>query len=179
MELIRNAKKKGLNVSCSVAVANLMLTDDELEEFDTNYKLLPPLRTEADRKALIKGLKDGTIDGVTSDHDPIDIENKKTEFDHAMFGSIGLESSFGALNAVLGTELAVQALTSLKERFGVPSAALEEGSTANITLFDPEPDYAFSEKDIRSTSMNSAMLGKKLKGRAYGIYSNKKLVLNK
>lgn len=179
VELIRNAKKKGLNVSCSVAVANLMLTDDELEEFDTNYKLLPPLRTEADRKALIKGLKDGTIDGVTSDHDPIDIENKKTEFDHAMFGSIGLESSFGALNAVLGTELAVQALTSLKERFGVPSASLEEGEVANITLFDPDPDYEFSEKDIRSTSMNSAMLGKKLKGRAYGIYSNKKLVLNK
>jgi len=96
-----------------------------------------------------------------------------------MFGSIGLESSFGALNTVLGTELAVQALTSLKERFGVPSAALEEGEVANITLFDPEPDYEFSEKDIRSTSMNSAMLGKKLKGRAYGIYSNKKLVLNK
>jgi dihydroorotase len=179
VELIRQAKKKGLDVSCSVAVANLALTDDELEGFDTNYKLLPPLRTDADRNALIKGLKDGTIDGVTSDHDPIDIENKKTEFDHAMFGSIGLESSFGCLNNLLGTEIAIKALTSLKDRFGIPNSPLEEGSPANLTLFESEQEYEFSENDIISTSHNAAMLGKKLKGKAYGIYSNKKLVLNK
>lgn len=179
VELIRQAKKKGLDVSCSVAVANLALTDDELEGFDTNYKLLPPLRTDADRNALIKGLKDGTIDGVTSDHDPIDIENKKTEFDHAMFGSIGLESSFGCLNNLLGTELAIKALTSLKDRFGIPNSPLEEGSPANLTLFESEQEYEFSGNDIISTSHNAAMFGKKLKGKAYGIYSNKKLVLNK
>src|SRR5690606_26480673 len=90
VELIKDAKKKGLNVSCSVVIFNLVLTDAVLEDFDSNYKLLPPLRTKDNNKALLKGLKDGTIDGVTSDHNPIDVENKKTEFDHASFGSIGL-----------------------------------------------------------------------------------------
>lgn len=177
VKLIREAKKKGLDVSCSVAVSNLMLTDDELESFNTNFKLLPPLRTETDRKALLKGLKDGTIDGVTSDHDPIDIEHKKTEFDHAMFGSIGLESCFGVLNAEVGTEDAVHALTSLRERFGVESTEIGEGEAAELTLFDPAYEYEFKEEDILSQSKNSAFLGKSLKGRAYGIYANKKLVL--
>ena len=77
VELIKEAKKKGLNVTCSVAIFNLVLTDAVLEGFDTNYKILPPLRTKEDTKALLKGLKDGTIDGVTSDHNPIDVEHKK------------------------------------------------------------------------------------------------------
>ena len=79
--LIKQAKKKGLKVSCSVSINNLSLTDSVLESFDTNYKLMPPLRTAQDIKALKKGLTDGTIDMVTSDHNPIDIENKKIEFD--------------------------------------------------------------------------------------------------
>ena len=179
VKLIREAKKKGLDVSCSVAVSNLVLTDDALEGFDTHYKLLPPLRAEKDRKALIKGLKDGTIDGVTSDHNPIDVENKKTEFDHAMFGSIGLESCFGALNSQIGKEAAVNALVSLTHRFGIETAGLEEGAAADITLFDPDYDYEFGEENIMSASQNAAFIGCKLKGKAYGIYSNKKLVLNK
>ena len=178
VNLVKDAKKKGLDVSCSVAVSNLLLTDDELESFDSNFKLLPPLRTETDRKALLKGLKDGIIDGVTSDHNPIDIEHKKTEFDHAMFGSIGLESSFGALNSEVGMEMAVAALTSLKGRFGVHSEKIEEGAVAEITLFDPDLEYEFSEDHIHSSSANSAFLGKQLKGKTYGIYANKKLVIN-
>ncbi|PKA84055.1 dihydroorotase [Ulvibacter sp. MAR_2010_11] len=176
--LIKEAKKKGLNVTCSVAVSNLFLTDDALESFDTNYKLLPPLRTSEDTKALLKGLKEGTIDGVTSDHDPIDIERKKTEFDHADFGSIGLESCFGALNKVSGFETAVAALTGLKKVFGVKPAPIEEGKNANITLFNPEINWTFSEKDIISSSKNAALLHCKLKGKAYGIYANKKLAVN-
>jgi dihydroorotase len=179
VNLIRDAKKKGLDVSCSVSVSNLALTDDMLEGFDTNYKLLPPLRTEKDRKALLKGLKDGTIDGVTSDHDPIDIEHKKTEFDHAMFGSIGLESCFGALNSLVGTEAAVLALSSLANRFGIETNPIEEGNVANITLFDPDLEYQFGKEQILSASDNSAFSGVSLKGQAYGIYSNKKLVLKK
>ncbi|MCV6630752.1 MAG: dihydroorotase, partial [Flavobacteriaceae bacterium] len=84
--LLAKAKKKGLDVSCSVALPHLWFTDSVLENFDTNYKLLPPLRTETDRQALIEGVLDGTIDFVTSDHNPLDIENKKLEFDHAAFG---------------------------------------------------------------------------------------------
>ncbi|MBT8262364.1 MAG: dihydroorotase [Bacteroidia bacterium] len=179
VSLIRDAKKKGLDVSCSVAVSNLVLTDDALEGFDTSYKLLPPLRNEIDRKALIKGLKDGTIDGVTSDHDPIDIEHKKTEFDHAMFGSIGLESCFGALNAQIGMEASINALVSLTGRFGIETAAIEENALASLTLFDSDTVYEFSKENILSTSHNAAFLGSELKGKAYGIYSNKKLVLNK
>jgi len=179
VELIKDAKKKGLNVTCSVSIFNLILTDDVLEEFDTNYKLLPPLRTKEDTKALLKGLKDGTIDGITSDHNPIDVEHKKTEFDHAYFGSIGLEGCFGALNMVLGIEESVKALTGLKKTFNIPSEKIEEGNRAELTLFNPEENWEFSEKDILSTSKNAALLGSKLKGKPYGIVSNNQLVLNK
>lgn len=179
VELIKDAKKKGLNITCSVAIFNLILTDDVLEGFDTNYKLLPPLRTKEDTKALLKGLKDGTIDGVTSDHNPIDVEHKKTEFEHAFFGSIGLEGCFGALNTVLGIEEAVRVLTGLKNTFGIPSEKIEEGNIAELTLFNPDENWEFSEKDIISTSKNTALLGMKLKGKPYGILSNNKLEFNK
>jgi dihydroorotase len=175
--LIKEAKKKGLNITCSVAISNLYLTDDVLESFDTNYKLLPPLRTSEDTKALLKGLKEGVIDGVTSDHDPIDIEHKKTEFDHASFGSIGLESCFGALNSLVGVELAVVTLTRLKEVFNIPIAPIEEGAEANVSLFDPATAWTFTEKDIKSTSKNATLLHCKLKGKAYGIYANNQLIL--
>lgn len=179
VELIKDAKKKGLNVSCSVAISNLFLTDDALEDFDTNYKLLPPLRTIEDTKALLKGIKDGTIDGVTSDHNPIDIEHKKIEFEHALFGSIGLESCFGALNSLIGKEESIKALIGLKETFNIPQYKIEEGNIAELTLFNPEESWTFSENDIFSTSKNTALLGQKLKGKAYGILANNQLVLNK
>ncbi len=179
VELIKVAKKKGLNVTCSVAIFNLVLTDAVLEDFDSNYKLLPPLRTKEDNKALLKGLKDGTIDGVTSDHNPIDVEHKKTEFDHAFFGSIGLEGFFGALNAVLGVEESVKALTGLKEAFKISSEKIEEGNRAELTLFNPDGTWKLSEKDILSTSKNAALLGRELKGESYGIFANNQLVLNK
>lgn len=178
VDLLRDAKKKGLEVTCSVAISNLVLTDAVLETFDTNYKVLPPLRTQTDVKALLKGLKDGTIDGVTSDHDPIDIEHKKTEFDHAFFGSIGLESCFGALNAVTNTEIAVKALTGLKKSFGIPSEVISEGAKADLTLFDPDHSWIFTEANIISKSKNAALLGQKLKGKAYGIIANKKMILS-
>lgn len=177
--LIREAKKKGLDVSSSVAVANLVLTDDVLHSFDTRYKLLPPLRTQDDIKALTKGLEDGTIDGVTSDHDPRDVEHKKTEFDHASFGSIGLESCFGALNAKLGTEKTIAALTGLRKIFGLDEPSITEGETANLSLFDPDAAWTFTEDDIVSTSKNAALLDCDMKGRPYGIYANRKLVLHK
>jgi len=175
--LIKDAKKKGLQVTCSVAISNLVLTDDLLETFDTNYKLMPPLRTQEDCKALLKGLTDGTIDGVTSDHNPMDIEHKKTEFDHAYYGSIGLESCFGALNSKVGFEAAVNGLTKLKSTFNIEANAIKEGAKADLTLFSPEIAWTFSEDDIVSTSKNAAFLGQKLKGKAYGIYANKKLVI--
>lgn len=178
VDLIKDAKKKGLNVSCSVAIFNLILTDDVLEDFDTDYKLLPPLRTTEDVKALIKGLKDGIIDGITSDHNPIDQEHKKVEFEHAYFGSIGLEGCFGALNKVLGFEEAIKALTGLKSIFDIPSAKIEEGEPAEITLFNPNENWKFSKSDIISASKNAALLNVDLKGKPYGIFANNQLILN-
>tara|TARA_R110000850_G_scaffold277086_1_gene422362 strand:+ start:94535 stop:95773 length:1239 start_codon:yes stop_codon:yes gene_type:complete len=178
VELIKAAKQKGLNISCSVSINNLKLTDDALYTFDTHLKLSPPLRTKSDVKELIKGLKDGVIDGVTSDHNPIDVEHKKTEFDHALFGSIGLESCFGALQTIFSTEETITFITRLKKNFGIPEITIKEGEKANITLFNPEKEWVFENKHIHSTSKNAALLGKNLKGFAYGIYNNKKLILN-
>ena len=177
VSLVKEAKKKGLQVSCSVAVSNLYLTDNELESFDTNYKLLPPLRTNEDVKALLKGVKERVIDGVTSDHDPIDIEHKKTEFDHASFGSIGLESSFGALNSLIDLETTITALTNLKTIFGIPSEEIKVGAKADLSLFDPDKEWTFTESDILSTSKNAALLKARLKGKPYGVYANNQLLI--
>jgi len=178
VELIKEGKKRGLNLSCSVAVTNLYLTDVELESFDTNFKLLPPLRTSEDIKALLKGLKEGVIDGVTSDHDPMDIEHKKVVFDLASFGSIGLESCFGALNSLIDLETAIVALTGLRTSFGITTNSIEEGAKADITLFNPAIEWTFTEKDILSTSKNAALLKSRLKGKPYGIYANGQLVIH-
>lgn len=178
VSLIKEAKKKGLNVTCSVAINNLVLTDEVLETFNTNYKLLPPLRTSKDIKALIKGIKDGTIDAVTSDHNPIDIEHKKIEFDHAYYGSIGLESSFGALNNKVSKETTIKFLTGLKNEFSISTHKIEENSKADITMFNPNKEWTFSEDHIISTSKNAALLGCNLKGVVYGIIANNKSVFN-
>lgn len=179
VDLIKEAKQKGLNISCSVSINNLMQTDDALLDFNSNLKLLPPLRTQEDKKALIKALREGVIDGVTSEHNPIDIEHKNVEFDNAMFGSIGLESCFGALNTLFEIEETITFLTRLKSRFGIPENSIEEGATANLTFFDPETSWTFEEKDIHSASKNAALMGVALKGKALGIYANKKLILTK
>ena len=178
VQLIKDAKKKGLKVSCSVAIHNLCITDDVLESFDTNYKLLPPLRTKKDIKALLNGLKDGTIDGVTSDHNPIDIEHKRTEFDHAFFGSIGLESTFGALLGKTDLATTIRALTGLKKAFQLPESIIAEGEKADLTLFNPNAHWIFTEESIISTSKNASMIGQEMHGNVYGIYNNAQLLLN-
>lgn len=177
VQLIKEAKANGLNVSCSVAVHHLVMTDEKLEEFDTRYKVSPPLRTETDRKALIKGLKDGTIDMITSDHNPIDIEHKKMEFDGAKSGTIGMESAFGALMIVLPLEIVIEKLTSGKSRFSIENQTIDEGSKANITLFNPEPKSVFTKSSILSKSKNSAFLGTEIRGKVYGIMNQGKLIL--
>jgi len=128
--LIREAKRKKLNVSCSVTIHNLFFTDKELEGFDTNFKVLPPLRSKKDIDALISAVKDGTIDMVTSDHNPIDIEHKKVEFDHAAYGCIGLESAFGALQTIFSLKKTIELLTKGKQRFGL-----------NNSCFFPSANY--------------------------------------
>jgi dihydroorotase len=179
VDLIKEAKKKGLQVTCSVSVHHLTLTDDELHGFDSNFKTNPPLRTVADTKALQKGIKSGVIDIITSDHNPIDIEHKKVEFSEAKDGTIGLESAFGAINSVLDLEDFIENITTKpKAIFGIENHSIQENNKAEITLFNPENGYTFTKKDILSTSKNSAFLNKDLKGKAYGIYANNQLIVN-
>ncbi|SDE62665.1 dihydroorotase [Pricia antarctica] len=172
VKLIADAKKKGLDISCSVAIHNLLYTDSKLEEFDAAYKVMPPLRTKVDTKALIKGVKEGSIDFVTSDHIPMNIEEKQVEFENAAYGTIGLESSFGILNRIFETETAIGLLTKGRERYGMEQPKIKEGEAANLTLFDPEVKYRFEAKNIHSTSKNSMFLGAGLKGKVYGVIHN-------
>lgn len=178
VKLIRDAKKKGLDVSCSVAIHNLLFTDELLVEFDTNVKVLPPLRTKKDIKALIKGLKDGTIDMLTSDHNPIDIEHKKVEFENALYGTIGLESAFGSLLNIFSLDETIDFLTKGRARFGIPEPEIKEGNKANLSLFSPEGNYVFTPQNILSSSKNSIFLNSTLKGKVYGIISGNYAVIS-
>ena len=176
VKLLKEAKAKRLNVTCSVAITNLFFTDDVLEDFDTRYKILPPLRNEEDRKALVAGVKDGTIDMVTSDHNPLDIELKKLEFDHAKFGSIAQEATLGALLTLVSEKRAIQLLTSGWERFTGKQNTLEIGKAANLTLFSTKGTHTFTKDHIRSKSKNAAFLGAKLKGTVFGIIANNQFI---
>ena len=178
LDLIKKAKSKGLNVSCSVAIHNLIFNEEKLKDFDTRFKVLPPLRSEKDRLALIKGVKNGEIDLVTSDHCPIDIENKKTDIYNAKFGTIGLESFFGALNSLFTTEETVEILTKGREIFKIETIQFKEGSTANLSLFTVDDEYEFSKENILSKSKNSAFLGFKMQGRPIGIINSNKTCIN-
>lgn len=179
VKLIKEAKKKGLDISCSVSAHHLTLTDENLNSFDSNYKVVPPLRSKKDINALIKGVKEGTIDMITSDHNPIDIEHKKVAFENALDGTTGLESFFGALHNVLTLDTIVNCLSNNpRKRFGLEELTIKEGEKANITLFNPEIEYIFTEKDILSTSKNSAFLNTQLKGKVYGIIADNKLKID-
>ena len=176
--LIREAKAKGLSVTCSVAVHHLVLTDEKLDGFDTRYKVSPPLRTESDRQALLAGVLDNTIDCITSDHNPIDIEHKKMEFDLAKNGTIGLESTFGALLTVLSLEKIVEKLTFGSSILNIEKQPIDINSKANLSLFEVDSNWTFSKVSILSKSKNSAFLGQPMRGKALGIYNNGKLVLS-
>ncbi|UFH35306.1 dihydroorotase [Flavobacterium acetivorans] len=177
VQLIKEAKAKGLQVSCSVAVHHLVMTDEKLEGFDTRFKVSPPLRTEQDRQALLEGIVDNTIDMITSDHNPMDIEHKKMEFDLAKNGTIGLESAYGALMTVLPLEKVIEKLTAGKTIFGIKNELIEEGAKASISLFNPEGQSTFTKENIISKSKNSAFLGMEMKGKVYGILNQEKLIL--
>lgn len=178
IQLIKEAKAKGLQVTCSVAVHNLVLNDEMLLGFDSRYKVLPPLREEATRKALVEAVIDGTIDCITSDHNPLDIEHKKLEFDLAKDGTIGLESAFGALLPILPLEVIVDKLITNKLVFNINNPSIAIGNKADISFFTIDNEWVFGKENIESKSKNSAFLGQKMKGKAVGIYNNGQLIMN-
>ena len=177
LELIKKAKSKGLNVTCSVAVHNLIFNDKKLKDFDTRFKVLPPLREEKDRIALVNGVKTGLIDMVTSDHLPIDLENKKTDIENAKYGTIGLESIFGSLLSLFDLNQTIEILTRGREIFNIEKPEFEVGSKASLSLFTIN-DYEFSKADILSKSKNSAFLGMKMKGKPIGVINGNKIKIN-
>ncbi len=177
VKLIAEAKKKGLDVSCSVSVHHLWFTEKELEDFDTHFKVMPPLRNNTDVKALIKGLKDGIVDFVTTNHTPMDIEQKRIEFDNAAYGTIGLESAFGILNQIFGAEMAITLLTRGRERYGLVTPKIKEGEPACLSLFETESEYVLQKENLISTSKNSAFLGNTMKGTVYGTVCNNMLII--
>lgn len=175
--LIREAKSKGLPVTASVHAANLHWNDSVLEDFNTNYKVNPPLRSESDRKALLRAVADGTIDCITSGHTPEDVESKVVEFDLAAFGMIGLETAFALANSpgILSKEELVRAFCHHPRTIaGVEIPVIKAGEKANMTIFDPSEKWTFTEKDIRSKSKNTPLVGKELTGRVIGILNKGK-----
>jgi dihydroorotase len=173
IQAIHEARQRGLKVTCSVSPHHLYFCDEDLEGYDTNLKVNPPVRNREQMMALRQAVIDGKVDMVTSHHLPQDWDNKVCEFEYAKQGVIGLESSFGATWSLLEGSLSLERwveLASLHPRkvFGLETAEIREGHAANLTLFLPEQVYTFTEERIRSKSRNSPFLGKSLKGTVKG-----------
>jgi len=177
VNLIRRAKQNGLDVTADVHVMNLLYNEEALFDFDSNFKVFPPLRFESDRKALWEGVLDGTIDCIVSDHRPMDKEEKDVEFDHARYGCIQLQTVFGALRQAPEFDLnpVIRALTS-KPRLvlGIPSNSIEIGQPADLTLFSPDTEWTFTNQMILSNTNNTPFVNKELKGSVIGIMNKGK-----
>jgi len=179
VELIRAAKKQGLNITADVAIHNLVLDETACEGFDTRYKVNPALRTQKDIKALIKGLKDGTIDAICTDHTPEDIEHKKVEFDNAEFGMIGLQTAFSLacqLEKEIGLEGIIEKMAiNPRKLLGLEAPEINIKKVANLFLFNSNTEWTLEETDIVSKSKNTPFIGKTLKGKIIGVVNNGKL----
>lgn len=180
VDLIKKAKKEGLRITASVFIHHLIFDESETADFDANFKTLPPLRTNNDRKALIEGLQDGTIDAICTQHTPLDTESKQLEFEYAGFGVIGLETAFQAaythLEQVLGLDKLV-ALMSLQPRQIIqkPIHQIKEKEVANMFFFDQKVKQTIGTSDVHSKSVNSPFLGRTLQGKITGVFSKNEL----
>lgn len=184
LEYIRRAKEGGIQVTASVTPYHLWFTDEDLKDYDTNLKVNPPVRIEADKQALIAGFLDGTIDCIASHHIPHNYDAKVCEFEYAKAGMIGLETLFGVVWKVASGKQSIDQLidklsVAPRNIFGLPVPVIKEGETANLTLFDPNAEYTFTEAGIQSKSKNSAFIGKQLKGKVVGIINKEHVVINK
>lgn len=176
VELIRRAKNDGISITCEVAPHHLILSEESVSSYDTNYKMMPPLKGHEDIRGLLDGLKDGTIDAIASDHAPHDRDSKMVEFSRATVGILGLQTSLPLLvemcNAgVISRTRMVDLLSSGPARaFGLPYGSLRAGSVADLVVLDPRKEWYFSDQSIRSKSKNSPFIGKKLVGAAEHVF---------
>lgn len=180
VKIVRDAKKKGLNITADVHVEQLLFNETEVLNFDVNYKLKPVLRREIDRLALIQGVKDGTIDAISSNHRPHDTEEKDVEFDHASFGNITLQTVFCSLLTKSDFTLE-EIITILSQRnralLNLESSSIEVGATADFTLFSSDETTTFTIDEILSSTYNTPFLNQTLKGKVFGILHNGQLVI--
>ena len=165
---IRRMKKLNPNITAEVTPHHLFFNDQALLEYNTNFKVAPPIRTEDDRKELIKAVKDGTFDCIATDHAPHTIEEKEATFESAPFGMIGLESCFGAVNKVLDMPLKelLKLLTVNPRRImGFEEDLFKIGCAVELTILDPDQEWIYKEQNIYSKSRNTPFIGEKLKGK--------------
>ena len=183
VRLVRLAKKKGVKVTASVAAMNLVYTDDALTGFESNFKVLPPLRSEKDRKALVEGLKDGTIDCITTNHTPLEAESKNLEFLYADFGAIGLQTSFSlacqALKDISPEKIVAKFTEGPHQVLHKTLPSISEGAAAKLTIFDPSKEWVLDQKAILSKSKNSPFIGQTMKGKVLAVISGRKLFVSK
>ena len=180
--LIKAAKKKGLAVSCDVAAHQLLYDEESLADFDTNYKVNPPLRDAKTKRLLRKALSEGVIDVLVSDHHPQDEEGKKLEFDLASFGMIGIQempAMIAALAEEIDLGILLESITYAPRRLlGLPIPEIKKGAPAVLTLFDPKLSWTFDDGSNQSKSRNSPNFGRELQGKALAVFNNGKVLLD-
>lgn len=170
VELIRRAKNDGIAITCEVAPHHLVLSEETVAGYDTNFKMMPPLKDNEDIKGLLAGLADGTIDAIASDHAPHDRDSKLVEFSRATVGILGLQTSLPLLvemcqSGLISRTRMVDLLCSGPARsFGLPYGSLRVGASADVVVLDPLREWFFSEGEVRSKSKNTPFLGRKLQG---------------
>ncbi|MGB5006101.1 MAG: dihydroorotase [Ferruginibacter sp.] len=180
LEYIKRAKEGGIRVTCSIAPYQVYFCDEDLQDYDSNLKLNPPVRSRADMMAVRKALVDGTIDCMASHHLPQHWDNKTCEFEYAKPGMIGLETMFAVLTECgLPAEDFVQMQTvNVRNIFSLPVPEIKEGEMASLTLFIPNTEFVFDASMIHSKSKNTPFIGKKLKGKVIGIINRSHVQLN-
>jgi len=180
VELIEAARQKGIHVTCSVAPYQLYFSDEDLQGYDTNLKVNPPLRTPQNREALKAAVKQGVVDIIASHHFPQEWDSKVCEFEYAGNGMTGLETAFGVASAAGVTPEQWVSMVGINPRkvFNLPEISLQEGSVADLTLFNPEREYVWEERMVQSKSKNSPFIGTTIKGRPVGIINKTTLWLN-
>ena len=181
IEYIKRSKESGIKVSCSIAPYQVYFCDEDLQGYDTNLKLNPPLRTKEDMPAMRKALLDGTIDCIASHHLPQHWDNKTCEFEYAKPGMIALETMFAVLMScgLPAHDFVQMQSINVRNIFGLPIPEIKEGEIASITLFTPDTEFVFEEAMIHSKSKNSPFIGKHLKGKVIGIINKSNIHLNK